>query len=45
MTVSGLTGGDPREVDALVDTGSRRSMLPGDLLARDSNAGQVEASI
>ena len=32
MAVSALTGGDPREVDALVDTGSRRSMLPGDLL-------------
>ncbi len=32
MTVSDPSGENPREVDALVDTGSRRTMLPGDLL-------------
>ena len=32
MTVSTLSGENPREVDALVDTGSRRTMLPGDVL-------------
>ena len=32
MTVSTLSGENPQEVDALVDTGSRRTMLPGDVL-------------
>ena len=32
MTVSNLSDESGREVDALVDTGSRRTMLPGDLL-------------
>ena len=32
MTVSTLAGENPRDVDALVDTGSRRTMLPGELL-------------
>ncbi len=32
MTVSDPSGENAREVDALVDTGSRRTMLPGDVL-------------